>query len=74
MIILPDKMVFVEMKAPGGKLRPLQVKRKEQIESYGHEVYVVDSEEALEKFIEEAYHVIQAARLSEFGHRTHPDT
>ena len=37
------KAVFVEVKAPGEKLRPLQQKRKEQIEALGFPVYVLDS-------------------------------
>ncbi|CDQ17960.1 VRR-NUC domain-containing protein [Halobacillus karajensis] len=61
LIILPGKMLFVEMKAPGGKLRPLQVKRKKQIESFGHDVYVVNSEESLERFIKEVFDGIYPA-------------
>ena len=36
------KAAFVEVKAPGERLRPLQQKRKEQIEALGFKVYVLD--------------------------------
>ena len=47
---MPDRLVllnggriaFVELKCPGGKLRPLQIKRKSQLESLGFKVYVID--------------------------------
>jgi hypothetical protein len=32
----------VELKAPGKKPRPLQIKRKEQIEALGFKVWVID--------------------------------
>lgn len=42
-VMLPrGKMAFVELKAPGETLRPLQVKRKNQLEILGFEVYCVD--------------------------------
>lgn len=42
-VLLPrGKMAFVELKAPGATLRPLQVKRKNQLEILGFEVYCVD--------------------------------
>ena len=42
-VLLPrGKMAFVELKAPGETLRPLQVKRKNQLEMLGFEVYCVD--------------------------------
>ena len=42
-ITLSDKKV----KAPGEKLRPLQQKRKEQIEALGFKVYVLDGIEQI---------------------------
>ena len=43
-VLLPGgRMAFAELKAPGKKLRPLQVKRKRQLESLGFRVYVIDS-------------------------------
>lgn len=42
-ILLPGgKCAFVELKAPGKKLRPLQEKRKKQLEELGFSVYVID--------------------------------
>lgn len=44
LVILPNgKMAFVELKAPGKKLRPLQIHRKKQIEELGIRVYVIDN-------------------------------
>jgi Uma2 family endonuclease len=45
--------VFVELKAPGKSLRPLQIKRKEQLESLGFKVYIIDSYEKVDVFIQE---------------------
>ena len=54
LVLLPKgKIYFVELKAPGKKLRPLQLKRKEQLESLGFKVYVLDSYAAVDAFIEE---------------------
>ena len=36
-------MAFVELKAPGKKPRPLQLKRKRMLERLGFPVYVVDN-------------------------------
>ena len=43
-VLMPDgKMAFVELKAPGKKPRPLQLKRKRMLERLGFSVYVVDN-------------------------------
>lgn len=43
LVLLPKgKMCFIELKAPGKKLRPIQIKRKEQLEGLGFQVYVID--------------------------------
>lgn len=53
-IMLPfGKVVFVELKAPGKKMRPLQIKRKKQIEALGFKIYVVDSYQDIEHFVKE---------------------
>lgn len=45
LLLLPNGQVaFVEVKAPGRKLRPLQVRRKRQLEALGFLVYVLDDE------------------------------
>lgn len=44
LVLLPQgKMAFIELKAPGKKLRPLQVRRKSQIEGLGFRVYCIDN-------------------------------
>jgi hypothetical protein len=54
-IILFDfgKMAFVELKAPGKKMRPLQEKRKRQLETLGFLVFCVDSVERIEVILDE---------------------
>ena len=47
------KMAFVELKAPGKALRPLQVKRKEQLEGLGFSVYVVDDKAQIGGILDE---------------------
>jgi hypothetical protein len=43
LVLLPNgKMAFVELKAPGKKMRSLQIKRKRQLEALGFSVYCVD--------------------------------
>ena len=43
LILLPaGRLAFVEVKAPGMHLRPLQVKRKRQLEALGFSVYCID--------------------------------
>ena len=44
LILMPQgRLAFVELKAPGHSLRPLQVRRKRQLEALGFSVYCVDS-------------------------------
>jgi hypothetical protein len=45
------KAVFVETKAPGGKLRPLQRKRHEELQELGFKVLVIDSEERIKEVV-----------------------
>lgn len=44
------KIAFAELKAPGRKPRPLQVRRAEQLKRLGFEVAVIDSTEAAAQF------------------------
>lgn len=44
---------FVETKAPGKKLRPLQVRRKRQLETLGFPVYCVDRPEQIPEILNE---------------------
>lgn len=44
LILLPDgKMAFVEVKAPGQKPRPLQVKRHAMLRKLGFKMFVLDA-------------------------------
>jgi len=43
-VLLPmGRMAFVECKATGKKMRPIQEKRKKQLEALGFSVYCLDS-------------------------------
>ena len=56
---MPDRIVlfpmgriaFVELKAPGEKMRPLQVRRKRQLEKLGFSVYCIDGVEQIESIL-----------------------
>ena len=53
-ILLPGgRIAFAETKAPGKKMRPLQVKRKGQLESLGFRVYCIDRPEQIQTVITE---------------------
>ena len=61
LVILPMNYVaFVEVKAPGGKPRPLQVKRHELLRRLGCKVYVLDDASRIPELV---------ARLMEGGER-----
>ena len=48
LVFLPNgKFGFIELKAPGKKLRPLQEKRKAQLELLGFLVFKVDTKEMI---------------------------
>lgn len=48
LVLLSDgKMAFIELKAPGKKLRPLQEKRKRQLEALGFSVFCIDGIEQI---------------------------
>ena len=54
LVILPEgRMIFVELKAPGKRPRPLQQARIDQLKKLGCRVYVLDSPAAVDQFIEE---------------------
>ncbi|UUZ96006.1 VRR-NUC domain-containing protein [Paenibacillus sp. P25] len=53
-VILPNgRTVYVEMKAPGEKPTALQERWVKRLRAMGHKVYVLDSAEAIDRFIEE---------------------
>ena len=48
LILLPrGRIAFAELKATGKFLRPLQKKRKQQLEALGFRVFVIDSPEQI---------------------------
>ena len=58
LILLPGgKIAFIELKAENRKMRPLQVRRKRQLESLGFLVYCIDRPEQIGGILNE----IQAA-------------
>ncbi len=58
---MPDRLVllhrgriaFIELKAPGKMMRPLQVRRKRQLEALGFSVYCIDSVELIDEVLKE---------------------
>ena len=53
-VLLPMGCVgFVELKAPGKMMRPLQMKRKQQLESLGFKVFCVDGVDQIGGVIDE---------------------
>lgn len=54
LVLLPGgKLAFIELKAPGKVLRPLQVRRKSQLESLGFSVYCIDGTEQIGGMLDE---------------------
>ena len=54
LVLLPgSRIAFVEVKAPGEVMRPLQKRRKRQIEVLGFPVYCLDSLEGIEVILDE---------------------
>ena len=54
LVLLPGgKMAFVELKAPGGSMRPLQKKRASQLAGLGFRVYCVDGKEMIGGVLDE---------------------
>lgn len=54
MILMPEgKIGFVEVKAPGRKPRPLQVKRHRQLRELGFKVFVLDDTRQIPEIIRE---------------------
>jgi hypothetical protein len=53
-VLLPDgKIFFIELKAPGKKLRALQEYRAKELRTLGFKVKVIDSIEGIDLFIRE---------------------
>ena len=53
-VLLPcGRMAFVELKALGKTMRPLQIRRKKQLERLGFKVHCVDSPEQIYEVLQE---------------------
>lgn len=54
LVLLPGgKLAFVELKAPGKKMRPLQVRRAKQLTALGFRVYCADRREMIGGILDE---------------------
>lgn len=54
MVLMPEgRIAFVEVKAPGEKLRPLQLARHRLLRRLGFRVYVLDSGKQITRIIDE---------------------
>ena len=54
LVLLPGgRLAFVEVKAPGQRPRPVQVRRKGQLEALGFRVYVIDRPEQIPAILHE---------------------
>lgn len=61
-VLLPEgRMGFVELKAPGKKVRAVQQKRHRDLEKLGYRVWVVDNKEGAKEVID----AVQGSRVSE---------
>ena len=54
LVLLPGgKLAFVELKAPGKKMRPLQIHRAKQLTALGFRVYCADGKELIGGILDE---------------------
>ena len=51
-LFYPGRVVFVELKRPGEKPRPLQQRQIDKIRKLGFRVEVIDSEQGIEELIQ----------------------
>ena len=52
-VLLPGpRVMFIELKAPGKEMKPLQVKRKKQIEALGFKVLCLDDKEKIGEILD----------------------
>lgn len=54
LLLLPNgRMAFAELKAPGKQLRPLQKRRKRQLEALGFRIFVIDNTDQIGGVLDE---------------------
>ncbi|NFL76206.1 VRR-NUC domain-containing protein [Clostridium sporogenes] len=54
LVLLPNgNMAFVELKAPGKKPRPLQLRRIKQLQQLGFACYVIDNDDQIGGILDE---------------------
>jgi len=54
LVLLPNgKIAFAELKAPGKKPRPLQIRRIKQLRKLGFECYVIDTDAQIGGILDE---------------------
>lgn len=54
LVLLQDgRMAFIELKAPGRKMRPIQIKRKRQLEALGFLFYCIDRKDQIGGLLDE---------------------
>ena len=61
-VILPYKILFVELKAPGKKPTKLQKENIQMLQSFGHQVWVIDTKEGVDDFVKTEVMPVIAAR------------
>jgi hypothetical protein len=52
MVVMPGRITFVELKAPGKKPTPKQLWEHQRLGNLGHDVHVLDSYESVDSFIQ----------------------
>lgn len=51
-VLFPNgKLIWVELKRPGGKPTPLQTKTIDQMREYGQAVHIIDSKEGIDRVL-----------------------
>lgn len=54
LVLMPmGRIAFVELKAPGKTMRPLQLRRKQQLQRLGFQVFCIDSVDQIGGFLSE---------------------
>lgn len=63
-VLLPGgRVIFAELKAPGGRLSALQRRRIEELRSLGFVAVVLDSPEAVDRFVKEIAQLPAASQI-----------